>query len=340
MADPTASTRSYVAPGAAAHVPSVADVPELALAFVLVPQFTMLAFTSAVEPFRIANQLTRKQLFRWMVYSADGQPVQSSTGLSLAVDGTLPREVDEDYVFVCGGVTPHLTMGKSIGDWLRVQWRHGRNVGGICTGAYALARAGILDGHRFTLHWENIPGFTETFPALQPLHKVFCIDGRILTSAGGVASADLALHLIAHWCGPDLARKVMEMCLLSHNRAEGAGQISSTAARMATRNPTILAATAYFDETFDLGHNVPSCLEHLGVEMRQVQRLFRKHLGITPAQYLSERWLAHARMLLAETNLPVTEVAIASGFSTRSAFSRSFRKKFGCSPHSFSSFSR
>lgn len=328
----------YVAPGAA-HVALAEGQPPLEVCFVLVPRFTMLAFTSALEPFRMANQLTGRMLFRWSVHSLDGQPVHCSNGLAVLPDGPLPAEAPPGCVLVCGGVTPDTTMTPALGHWVRAQWRRGRTVGGLCTGAYALARAGILGGRRFTLHWENIAGFAETFPELQPLRQIFCVDERIISCAGGVAAADLALHLISERCGPQLARAVMDMCLLSSRRDAGAAQRGSMAARLATRNATVLRAAEFLEAESEHGFDLEACARHVGVAPRQVQRLFRQHLGRTPRQFVNDLRLDRGRMLLAETNMSVIEVAMACGYSTRSAFSKGFRARFGHSPQSFTGFS-
>ncbi|MFT3689322.1 GlxA family transcriptional regulator [Paenirhodobacter sp.] len=329
----------FVAPGAA-HVPVPEGAAQVVVTFVLVPRFTLLAFTSALEPFRVANQLAGRALFRWNICTQDGKPVESSSGVPVTPDAPLPAEAEPGCVLICGGVTPETTMRPALGSWIRTQWRRGRTVGGLCTGAYALARGGILEGRRFTLHWENIPGFRETFPDLDPLRQVFCLDDRIITCAGGVAGADLALNLISTHFGTRLAQAVMEMCLLSSSRREGEGQFTSLAARLATRNPAVVRAAEYIEAEVENGFDLEGCARHAGVTRRQIQRLFRQHLGVTPQQYAADLRLQRGRMLLAETNMSVMDVAIACGYSSRSAFSKGFRAKFGSSPQAFTSFAQ
>lgn len=321
----------FVAPGAA-HVPVPEGKGPVTVTFVLVPRFTMLAFTSALEPFRVANQLAGRVLFRWHVCSLDGLPVSSSNGIPVLPDGKLPDEAEPGCVLICGGVTPDVTMRPALGSWIRAQWRRGRTVGGLCTGAYALARGGILEGRRFTLHWENIPGFRETFPDLEPVRQVFCLDDRIITCAGGVAGADLALNLIATHFGTTLSRAVMEMCLLSSSRREGEVQFTSLASRLATRNMTVVRAAEHIEAEIENGFDLEGCARHAGVTRRQIQRLFRQHLGMTPQQYAADLRLQRGRILLAETDMSILDIAIACGYSSRSAFSKAFRAKFGAAP--------
>ena len=182
----------FVARGIAHLTLPVTVQAPIAVSFVLMADFTMLAFTSAIEPLRVANQLTGQILFTWHVYSENGQPVACSNGVPVMTDGPLPETSRPGYILLCGGVEPERACTPALTHWIRKQWRLGRTVGGLCTGAYALARAGILSGKRFTLHWENLTSFAEKYPDLTPERRIFCIEDRIVTCAGGVASADLA----------------------------------------------------------------------------------------------------------------------------------------------------
>ncbi|MBT9247425.1 GlxA family transcriptional regulator [Gemmobacter fulvus] len=329
--------RKYVARGVA-HVTLPKVTEPLSVTFVLVPRFTMLAFTAAIEPLRVANQLTGQILFRWRTYSEDGKPVACSNGVPVLPDGPLSEALPQGHVLVCGGVQPEVEITDSLGDWVRGQWRRGRTVGGLCTGAYALARAGILKGRRFTLHWENISGFTETFPDLEPARQVFCIDERIVTCAGGVAAADLMLKLIHDRYGAQLSQEVMNMCLLTQRRTEEDEQITSLAARLGTRNEKLIKAVAFLEARIEDEFDLDACATHLGVSRRQIERLFNRYLGVTPVRYMNDLRLQHGRALLAETDMSVTEVSVACGYASSSHFSKSFRKKYGVSPYRFSHF--
>jgi AraC family transcriptional regulator, glycine betaine-responsive activator len=327
----------YVSKGVAhLRIAPVAD--PVFVTFILLPKFTMLAFSAAIEPMRIANQLTGQVLFRWQTLSEDGKPVTCSNGVPVMVDGPVAGADPKGFVLVCSGVEPELQGSAALGDWLRSQWRRGRTVGGLCTGAYALARAGILKGHRFTLHWENIQGFTESWPDLEPARQVFCIDDRIVTCAGGVAAADLMLKLINDWYGSALSQEVMNMCLLTRRRVEADEQTTSLAARLGTRNERLIEAITYMEARIEDAFDLDACAAHLGVSRRQIERLFSRYLGVAPVRYMNDLRLSRGRALLAETDLRVTDVAVACGYASTSHFSKSFRAKFGVSPHRFSHF--
>ena len=152
-----------------------------------------------------------------------------SNGLKVMADGSWVGADPAGMIFACSGVEPEGKASVALADWLRGLWRRGRTVGGLCTGAYALARAGILKGRRFTLHWENLPPFVETFGHLQPLEQLYCIDGRILTAAGGAAATDLFIEIVARNYGDKLADAVLKMCLHGQQRPAEFSQAPCTA---------------------------------------------------------------------------------------------------------------
>lgn len=327
----------YVAKGSA-HVTVTAGLEPVDVAFVLLPKFTMLAFSSAIEPLRMANQLTQQVLFRWSVYSDDGAPVVCSNGVPVMVDGAWDKAKPEGIVLVVSGVEPEGKASVALSDWLRALWRRGRTVGGLCTGAHALALAGILKGRRFTMHWDNITAFEENHPDLLPLRQVFSIDERVMTCAGGIAAADLMLKLINDRFGPDLSQEVMNMCLLTQRRDEDDNQTASLATRLGTRHDKLLQAAAYLEDRIEEELDLDGVAAHLNLSRRQIERLFNRYLGVTPVRYMNDLRLARGRALLAETDMKVTDVAVACGYASTSHFSKSFRKKYGLSPYRFSHF--
>lgn len=329
----------YISKGVA-HVELPVVTNPISVSFVLLPKFTMLAFASAIEPLRIANQLTGQALFHWQTLSADGQAVACSNGVPVVVDGAFGAVQPEGVVLVCSGVEPEHQASAALADWLRGLWRRGRVVGGLCTGAYALARAGILKGRRFTLHWENLAGFGESYPDLIAARQVFCIDDRIVTCAGGVAAADLMLEIIHERFGITLSQEVMNMCLLAQRRRQGDEQMTSLAARLGTRHEKLIEAVAFLEARIEEPFDLDACAAQLDLSRRQIERLFSRYMGVTPVRYMNDLRLQHGRALLAETDMSVTEVAIACGYASSSHFSKSFRVKYGISPYRFSHFGK
>ncbi len=325
-----------VVPKGVAHVDIEApDSPE-PIVFVLLPNLSMLAFTSAIEPLRIANQLTGQNLYSWTTMSENGENVRCSNGIEIGIDRALGDTPSDSRIFICSGVQPELSTSSKVADWTRRQWRLGRTVGALCTGAYTLARAGILSGHKFTLHWENIAPFREHFPDLEPVEQLYTMDNRVMTCGGGSAATDLFFKLIYDTHGPVLAQAVLNMCLHTVQRSETDRQQSSTSASIGVRNDKLVRVINFFEAHLEDHINLDIVTEELGISRRQMERLFRHYLDTTPKKYLQNLRLQRARILLAETNLPVVDVAVACGFESAAYFSKRFREAFGMSPHKFS----
>lgn len=324
-------------PKGVAHVPFDEETDPERVTFLLLPNLSMLAFTSAIEPLRIANQLTGKALYEWRTVSEDGQPVRCSNGIEIVVDGALGKTAPTGSVFVCSGIEPTASTSKQAADWVRRQWRTGHIVGGLCTGAYTLAKAGILEGRTFTLHWENIAPFREAFPDLDPREQIYAIDDRIMTCGGGSAATDLFLSLIHARYGPLLCQSILNMCLHATHRADTERQRVSTSAIIGIRNAKLVGIINYLEDHLDEGElALDDVVKQYGTSRRQLERMFKEHVGVSPKRYLSDLRLLRGRSLLAETDMSVTEVAVACGFNSPTTFSKRFRDAFGASPHSFS----
>lgn len=300
--------------------------------FLLLPKMTMLAFSAALEPLRIANQLTGKCLYRWHLLTEDGQPVRCSNGVSIVADGGLGETRPEDTVFVCSGVDGYLAASARAVAWLREQARHGRTMGGLCTGAFSLARAGLLAGRRFTLHWENQPAFAEIFPELPVASQIYCRDGQIITCGGGNAGVDLVVSLIRDHHGSGLATRVAEMCLHGLPRGEADAQRLAAAAEPALRDPRLAAILAAMREGFAGDIDVGELAARHGLSRRQMERLFQSRLGSSPAAALRDMRLDRAHSLMAETGLSLMDIAVACGFQSAATFRKAYRQRFGVLP--------
>ncbi|WP_166417056.1 GlxA family transcriptional regulator [Cochlodiniinecator piscidefendens] len=331
----TPEDRSYV-PRGVAQVSPPENVKTQHFVFILLPKLSMLAFSSAIEPLRIANQLTGQALYTWETRSEEGKPVDCSNGVPIQVDaplGTVPKGAT---ILVCSGVEPERSCSDRVAAWVREGWRHGGVVGGLCTGAYTLAKAGILQGHQFTLHWENEPAFSANFPTLKPLEKLYTIDKRIMTSSGGASATDLMLKLILDEYGFDLFHAVMDMCIHPYHRSGDQLQKLRSSYVLGTRHPKLLAIVESIENSLEDDIDLGILAQDHGISRRQMERLFKKYTGASPAQFLSGLRLARARALLLETDMTVAQVCMAAGFGNAVHFARLFRAKYGISPARFS----
>lgn len=307
------------------------EVPQK-IALVLVPRFSFLPFTGMVESFRLANRLSGQELYKRILVSSDGGPVTASNGLTLDVAGDLSAAEECGTVVVCGGLDVHLHQDKSLQGWLRKVDRRGADIGAICTGSYILASAGLLDGYRCTIHWENLAGFCEEFPDIEVTTELFEIDRNRFTCSGGTAVIDMMLNVIARQHGYELAASVADQFMHERIRDHHDRQRISLPARLGVRHPKLLSVIALMEQNLEEPLTRSELAREADLSTRQLERLFRKYLNRSPARYYLELRLNKARLLLLQTNMSVIDVALACGFVSASHFSKCYRDFFGRTP--------
>ncbi|MFK7938706.1 MAG: GlxA family transcriptional regulator [Roseovarius sp.] len=328
------SISTFVPRGAASHKVEY-DGPPRDFYFLLLPRLTLLAFSAALEPLRIANQVAGKELYRWYVLTEDGAPVRCSCGVMITPDTGLTDVPRDALAFVCAGIEPRAHVPAKVPGWIARQKAHGAQLGGICTGAFALAQAGLLKGRRFTLHWENQPAFVEHHLDLHPTGRLFENDEGLLTCGGGSAATDMMLSLIEHDHGADLAAIVADMCIHLRSATRDAPQRSAQSQGLGSRNPHLIAAIEFMTQNIDAAADVAGIAEHVGLSRRQLERLFRQHTRLSPAQFYTDLRVARAHALLNETALSVAEIAAATGFASSSQLSQRFKARYGSSPGAY-----
>ena len=303
--------------------------------FLLLDRFTMLPFTAAIEPLRLANRAAGRDLYSWRLVGPGRDWATCSNGARVALDGGLDDTSPErdDVVIACGGTEIAREATKPVLTWLRKQARGGATVGAVCTGAWVLAEAGLLDGRKATIHWENHDGFAEAFPQVDLYRSVFVNDGNRLTAAGGTSSIDMMLHLIAEAQGEALATEVADQMLHTTIRTNQDRQRLSIPTRIGVRHPRLAAVIARMEGNLEDPISPAQLAADAGMSTRQLERLFRRYLNRSPKRYYMETRLARARNLLMQTEMSIIEVALASGFSSPSHFSKCYRALYGGTPY-------
>ena len=213
------------------------------LVFFLIPDFTMIAFATALEPLRSANRMLGYDAYRWRLASFDGRPVRASNGVECAVNTSLEDERRKmsgserpSMVVVCSGINVEAYANRSAFAWLREEYNRGVAIGGLCTGAHVLAAAGLLSGKRCAIHWENLPGFSEAFPKANVFADLFEVDQNIYTCAGGTAALDMMLKLIGDDFDDNLVNRVCEQVLTDRVRSPTDRQRLPLRARLGVQN--------------------------------------------------------------------------------------------------------
>jgi transcriptional regulator GlxA family with amidase domain len=300
----------------------------------LTEQFSMIAFTAALEPLRLANRAAGRKLYEWHLYSADGLTAEASNGVRVNVEQSFRDAPNMDAVVVCAGVDVQLIDHRDLISVVRRLTKSGASPGAVCTGTYVLAKAGLLDGYRCTIHWENRPGIRADFPDLDIGEELFEIDRDRFTCAGGVAAADMMLSLIKREHGETVSSAVTDQLIHHRIREASERQRMDLRTRLGVADPKLLRVISLMERSIERVLTIEEFARSVALSPRQLERLFLKHLGSSPNRHYIKIRLDHACQLLRQTRMPILDVGMASGFSSASYFSQSYSDHFGHSPSS------
>lgn len=300
--------------------------------FLLTDGFPQIALTCAIEPLRLANFVAGKEIYRWSLASVDGKPVTASNGLHTSVDRGLIQLGRRQRLLIVSGDDAFRSQCADLGAYIRTQRAHGAIIGGICSGAYFLAKAGLLAGKEAAIHWAYHDAFLERFPTVSLTRSLFVADATHPTCSGGTATVDLLLHMILKDHGRDLAIAIAEQLVCSGMRDGTSPQRFSAQLRHGVRNKLLGKAIALMNEYIETPITSHEIAEELGISCRQLERIFAKHLNTAPMRYWLALRLNRARNLLLQSEASISEIAVACGFNSASHFSKVFRTRFGYSP--------
>lgn len=297
----------------------------------LLPSFSMMALASLIEPMRVANRFGGP-LYEWVFLSVDGAAVQASNGLPFAADAAIRDVKSVQTLIVQASFEPLKSATPELLGWLRQQARMGAVLGALDTGAWVLAEAGLLAGKQCTMHWEAVPAFLETYDGIEISLNLFELSPRLFTCAGGTAAIDMMLALIAEDHGTDLAVRVAEQFIHNSLRVRSDSQRMSLVEQLGISNPKLVQAIQTMERNIETPLDVEELGDKVGVTRRQLERLFRTHLNDTPSNFYMKLRLTHARRLLQQTDMSITQISVACGFSAAAHFSRAYSSRFGRSP--------
>ncbi len=301
--------------------------------FVLLEEFTLLSFAAAIETLRIANRMAERDIYTWRFLGEGGESVGCSAGTTFQLDDDLIELTRDDVVMICGGVNVQTASTKRVVSWLRREARKGVKLAGLCTAAYTMAKAGLLDGKRATIHWENQDSFTEEFPEVELTKSVFVVDGNRITTAGGTSSIDMMLKIIADDHSEDLANAVADQMIYSSIRTDQDTQRLSVPTRIGVRHPKLSQVIQFMEQNIEEPISPSILAQNVGMSTRQLERLFRRYLNRSPKRYYMQLRLQKARNLLMQTDMSVINVALACGFASPSHFSKCYRAQYNTTPY-------
>lgn len=304
------------------------------LAILLTPDFNLSATVGFLDPFRAANYLAGAHLYRWRVASVAGGPCRASNGLTVETEPLVNlMGFRPDLAAVSASWSPERKGLPALVAALRSWARRDCRLVGLDTGAFILAQAGLLSGRRATVHYEHIDAFAELYPEIEVTEALFEVDGPRMTSGGGAASVDLALHLLTGIGGPSVANAAARYIFHGEARPPGAPQNPERAEPLGATAPApVRRAIRIMEAHLEDPLSIPDICQEVGISQRQLDRLFAASVGKSPALYYRDIRLDRARGFVTQTDMRLCDVAVASGFTCQSHFSRAYRERFGLPP--------
>ena len=301
----------------------------LTLALLVLPQSSILEVASTLDPLRAANRHLGAEAYRWRVVTPDGQAAPLTCGISLPAHGPLSAADGADALIAIVGFRQfEVATPALIRDLNRMAPRFAA-MGGIDAGAWVLARAGLLNGYRATVHWEDLEDLSAAHPQVEVLPSRWVIDRNRFTAGGAAPAADLMLHLIESRHGPAIARHVAQGFVSTPQPGHMPQVAPQAPARM---DPRVAEAIARMEARIETPEPASATARAVGLSPRRLESLFAQALQTTPAAHALGLRLAAARRLLEDTRHPLTEIALRTGFSSPSALSRAFKARYGRPP--------
>ncbi len=302
-------------------------------AFLLIPGYSQLGFACALEALSLANlHPSGQRFYDWRLIGETGDPVPAYNGVTTAVDSALTDLDRSETLVVCAGNEAARGSTRPVLNWLRRETRKGMDFGALSSGTYTLALAGLLSGKRVTTHWEYRDALIELLPDVIIESSLFSVDGRVFTTAGGAASMDMMLDRIRAEFGTDLATWVADQMVYTDPRAATHGQRLSRRTRPGMAHGKLGIALQIMENNLEDPLRPEEIAQVIELSTRQLERLFAKHLGVSPKRHYLQLRLEKARGLLRQTSMSVTDICVACGFRSLSHFSKSYRGTFGQSP--------
>ncbi len=300
------------------------------IGFILLQGFTFVTFASAVDVLRMTNYLSQQELYAWSVYQE--KDTLASNGLSVGSTMDYEGLFDCDMVFVCAGVDVQAATTPAIKTLLQQLAAQDIILGGLCNGSISLALAKLMDGYECAVHWESLPAAKEVFPKVYFTDQLYVLEKDRLTCSGGNSAMDMMLQLVRLRYGKTLANSVAEQFVMDRIREGDSIRYKNNPNSVGPGFQYVETAVALMQANLDEVLTMQEIAELIALSLRQLERLFKRYYGTTPAQYYLQMRLKHAKDLLSQTSMSIMQVTVACGFSTSSHFSKAYRSYHGYSP--------
>jgi transcriptional regulator GlxA family with amidase domain len=298
----------------------------------ILPDTNLILLASVIEPLRGANRISGNNLYRWRLYSPDGQPVMTTSGIPIPVEGAFPPKDQTAPLFVLSAYYWQRHASRQLKMQLSQSARVRPYIAGIESGVWLMAEASLLNGFSATAHWEDFDDFSSAYPQIEAVRSRYVISGKRITTGGSLPTLDLMLELIRRHHGYSLALEVSRLFNYLPKEATGSPGAAPLAPSERSIDARVISAIHLMEDHIETPLTMERLARRCGVTPRHLQALFKTDIGVVPhVHYLALR-LNAARRQVGETRLPLTEIANSCGFNSASAFSRSYRQHFGESP--------
>ncbi len=298
----------------------------------LIDGFALMSYASVVEPLRAANLLAGRSLYTIRHFTDSGDSAASSSGAQIEASNRLGMAYDFELVIVVAGGNPTSFKSPKTVDWLRKLAKRGVILAGVSGGPVILASAGLMQARRMTVHWEHRLALIEISPTLMVERSLYVIDKDRMTCAGGIAALDMMHALITQHHGAKFARQVSDWFMHTQVRASAGPQRAGLAERYGINSQPVILAIEMMENHVADALDLTQLGRLIDISPRQLNRLFREKLGQSTMGFYRNLRLEKARSLLTQSPLSVTEIALATGFSSGAHFSSAFHTRFGQSP--------
>jgi transcriptional regulator GlxA family with amidase domain len=304
----------------------------LAVTILVLPDASLMSMAATLDPMRAANRISGQLPYRWKVVSMDGQSVRTSCGLALQVDDRFDQQAGCDVLIVVAAfnIIRHASSGVLAA--VRQAARRARMVGGVEAGSWVLAMAGLLDHRKATTHWEDLEDFAARFPQVQVIPDRWVVDGPAFTTGGAAPALDFMLALIRARQGISAALNVASLYVYDEVHLPSDAQPLVSLGRSSSLDQRVAQSIRIMEQHLDSPLAIRDVAAQVQCSTRTLEVLFRDLVQSSPAAYYLSLRLQAARRLVADTGLPMVDIAVRTGFSSIASLSRAFRRRFGQSP--------
>lgn len=299
---------------------------------VVLPDSSMMTFSSVIDPLRAANRFSRMPLFSWKITSLSGQAIKLSCGIEIAVDSELKPSTRGDLLILVAGFRHQYHAPARTLPLLRQVARQHHTIFGIEAGTWVLARAEIIRAHKVTTHWEDLENLSFSYPGLDVVGQRYVIDQNIWTSGGASPALDMLLHYLRTTQNRSLAMDVASAFIYKDISAPTDAQTIVSPGRIQQTEPRLAEALEMMQESLEEPLPVSEIAARLGISNRTLELISNKHLGASPGAYYLRLRLQAARRLVLDTNISMLDISVRTGFNNQAGFTRAFKKRYGQSP--------